>query len=499
MARIACLWVPDLCVRAHLRLDPDLLDAPFALTDGRGSRTVVVACSDLAARFGVAAGMRTTEARTVCEVVVLRPVSLVAVTAAVTALADVAATVSARVEVDGHEHVFADCDGSARLWPSEAALASALAARATRCGLPARIGIADSKLGAAVAARTSAGVTIVPTGETRSFLAGFPVSVLDPAPEVSATLASWGIRSVGDLVALPEGAVAHRLGPAGASLVRRARGEDDVPLVGRAMPRTFEEALDLDYGIDRIEPLVFVLRRLIECVISRIELYGLGCKEVELGFEVDGGGREVRTIAAAAPTTEHKTFVTLVRADLEARPPAHAVRRVIVAATATRLTPTQLDLLRPAGPAPAALATMLARLAALCGTDRVGVLRHADSHRPDAIEVRRFENAAAARRVADAPPPTAPAAALVRLALRAFRPPVPLEVFENRGTLDYVRGRGFGGRVVHWAGPWRLRGEWWTADPYAREYYDVELSDGGVYRVYRDARVGCWLADGVYD
>jgi len=513
MARIACLWIPDICVRAHLRLDPDLVDVPFALTDGRGPRAVVAASSDLAARFGVVVGMRATEARAVCEVVVLRPVSFAALAAAANALADVAATVSARVEIDGRERVFADCEGSGRLWSSEAALASALAARAARCGLSAWIGIADSKLGAVVAARTSGGVTIVPQGETRAFLAGFPVAVLDPDLETAATLASWGIRSVGDLMALPAGAVAHRLGPAGALLVRRARGEDDVPLVGRAVPRTFEEALDLDYGIDRIEPLVFVLRRLIECVTSRVELYGLGCKEIELGFDLDGGGRDVRSIVAAAPTTEHKIFVTLVRADLEARPLAYAVTRAVVAAAATRLAPTQLDLLRPAGPAPAALAAMLARLAALCGADRVGVLRRADSHRPDAVEVGRFEGMTPAaplvvdRRPSPSPPTdgvtsslgSSGTASLVRVALRAFRPPVPLEIFESRGTLDYVRGRGFGGRVVHWAGPWRLRGEWWTADPYAREYYDVELSDGGVYRVYRDARAGCWLADGVYD
>ena len=76
---------------------------------------------------------------------------------------------------------------------------------------------------------------------------------------------------------------------------------------------------------------------------------------------------------------------------------------------------------------------------------------------------------------------------------------MPLEVFERAGSLDYVRGRGFGGRVVHRAGPWRLRGEWWSADPYVREYYDVELSDGGVYRIYRDLRLRQWMADGVYD
>ena len=83
-------------------------------------------------------------------------------------------------------------------------------------------------------------------------------------------------------------------------------------------------------------------------------------------------------------------------------------------------------------------------------------------------------------------------------------PPVELTVFESAGRLDYVRGTGFGGRVVHVAGPWKLRGEWWSADPFAREYYDVELSDGGVYRIYRDLCPGRgggarWWADGVYD
>ena len=74
-----------------------------------------------------------------------------------------------------------------------------------------------------------------------------------------------------------------------------------------------------------------------------------------------------------------------------------------------------------------------------------------------------------------------------------------LEVFESAGRLDYVRGRGFGGRVVHLAGPWRLRGEWWTTDPYDREYYDVELTDGALYRIFHDRRTRQWLADGMYD
>jgi protein ImuB len=499
MPRIACLWVPDLSLRAHLRLEPDLASVPLAVIEGRGSRSSVAATSRSAYDAGVVNGMRTVQARAVCDGLVVRQQSAEAIAAAVTALADVAGTVSPRVEVDAHARVFLDCQGTGTLWQSESALASALASRAERCGLPVWVGVADSKLAAAIAAHVGRGIHIVPPGRAQAFLAPHPVSLLDPDLGSAATLASWGIRSIGELAALPVGAAAHRLGPAGATLLRCARGEDVAPLVARAMPTTFADVLELDYGEERLEPLMFVLRRLIECVASRIDVCGLACRQIEIIFDLEGGGRDLRTIVTAAPTTDVKTLLTLVRAQLEADPPAHAVVKLEVAGAATPVSPTQLDLLRPAGPAPAALAAVVARLSALCGPDRVGVLRPADSHRPEAVEVGRFEGASSARSTADRHSPSSEVRPVVRLALRAFRPAAPLEVFENRGRLDYVRGQGFGGRVVHWGGPWRVRGEWWTTDPYAREYYDVELSDGGVYRIHRDVRTGDWLADGVYD
>jgi protein ImuB len=264
----------------------------------------------------------------------------------------------------------------------------------------------------------------------------------------------------------------------------------------------FNESLALDYGVDRLEPLLFILRRLIECVTDRIELHGLGCSEIEIGFDLDDGGCDLRTLTTAAPTTEHKVFMMLARAHLEKCPLAHPVTKISVVGLPARIRPTQLDLLQPSGPAPAALASTLAKLTVLCGPDRVGVLRRADSHRPDAVEVGRFDEQLAASRRTSASASTSERnteRTIAHLALRAFRPPVPLDVFERAGRPDYVRGSGFGGRVVHWAGPWRLRGEWWTADPHAREYYDVELSDGGVYRIYRNVRLQRWLADGVYD
>jgi hypothetical protein len=87
-----------------------------------------------------------------------------------------------------------------------------------------------------------------------------------------------------------------------------------------------------------------------------------------------------------------------------------------------------------------------------------------------------------------------------RLVVRVLRPPRPIDVFTERDVPAFVRGPGFGGRVVGAAGPWRLAGEWWSERPLARDYWDFELSDGGVYRCYRElGDRGRWLVDGVYD
>ncbi|MCC6850392.1 MAG: DNA polymerase Y family protein [Deltaproteobacteria bacterium] len=498
MPRIACLWVPEMLLAAHLRFEPELAETPLALTEGEAARQRILAVSRRAREAGVEAGMSVAQARARYAPLVVRRIVDAAVASAAAALADVARTVGPRIESNGRDRVFLECEGTRTLAGAEPSLATALAARAARCGVPAWVGIADAKLAAYLAAREGGGVCILPPGGARAFMAPLPVDLLEPDPATASTLVDWGIRTIGDLLALPSGALAHRLGARGAALVRRARGED-APFVPQEPPAVFEERMELEYAVDHLEPLMFVLHRLLACVTARMAVSGVGCRELDLLVGFEDGGQERRNVPVAAPTVDAKTLLTLARTHLESRPPRRAVGRLRVAGVAARMRPTQLDFLEPVGPAPAALAATLARLAALCGPERVGVLRPVDSHRPGAVKVEVFGGAVSR------PSSTAAVAAadvplrIVRLALRAFRPAVDVEVLGAPGSLAYVRGSGFGGRVVRWAGPWRLRGDWWTSEPYAREYYDVALSDGGVYRVYRDARSGRWSTDGVYD
>src|SRR5262249_39462835 len=214
-----------------------------------------------------------------------------------------------------------------------------------------------------------------------------PGSAADPAarpePRVATHAGALGYAHAGDLAALPASAVATRLGVEGAALARRARGEDEHPLAPRPLPLHFEETAELDYGVDNLEPFLFVVRGLLDRLLARLALRGLICGDLRLSLGLIGHGRDERTVTVAAPSNELKPLLTLIRLHLEAQPPSAAVETVRLAAVPERLRPMQLDLFRPHGPAPAVLAVTLARLAVLCGTDRLGAPVLADSYRPE--------------------------------------------------------------------------------------------------------------------
>ncbi|MDX2168054.1 MAG: DNA polymerase Y family protein [Deltaproteobacteria bacterium] len=499
--RLACLHVPDFPLAACCRAEPELRGAPVVVADGAGPRARLVACAPAATALGIAPGLTAAQAQAIASALVVRVASADAERAAHAALADVAYSFSPRVEDGAPGTVYVDADGLTALFADERALAQAMAQRAAALGLEAQVGLAGSKIAAELAARDGGGVAVVPPHQEWQLLAPLSIDRLSPDPTLRETLQRWGVRTLGGLAALPASGLATRLGPEAAALARRARGEDATPLVPRPLPLDFEEAAQLDWGVDALEPFLFVVRGLLDRLIARLEIRGLVCGDLRLSLGLADRGRDERTVTVAAPSNAIKPLLTLVRVHLETHPPRAAVESVRLAAIPERLRAAQLDLFRPAGPAPAQLAATLARLNALCGdAARVGAPGLADSHRPEAHRVDRFAVERAPRADERSTPSDEP-----RKALRAIRPPLALEVFCRRDQPDFIRPAGVApalactGRVVSLAGPWRLHGEWWTAATLHRDYYDAQLSDGGVYRVYFDRQQQRWFLDGSYD
>src|SRR3989442_11454384 len=235
MPRIACLLVPDLPVAAACRADPDLAARPLALSEGGGPHAPIVAAAAAARARGVRAGHTVAQARAIAADLVVRPRDETAERSAVRALVDVAASLASRIEAADDGAVFLDAAGAAHLVPSEAGLATALVARAARVGLAARAAVGASMTVARFAALHA--TEVVPAGTELGFLAPLPLACLAPPPAIAATLERWGIRRLGDLARLPGARGGARLGPAGAPLVRTARGQDERPRAPEALRR----------------------------------------------------------------------------------------------------------------------------------------------------------------------------------------------------------------------------------------------------------------------
>jgi protein ImuB len=391
------------------------------------------------------------------------------------------------VERTTADTVALDADGLERIYGLPQEIAAALARRAAEYGLKAGVAIA-ADLGAAVhAARGFAGVSVIPHGDEAKFLGSLPLALLEPTPEMRETLERWGIRRFRDLAALPELGLAERLGPEGLRLHQLARGAGGRPLVPVDEPLHFGEEIELEYPVELLEPLAFVLARLLHSLCARLTSRGLAIVELRLRLQLENRSEHARALRFPAPMLDASVFLKLLHLDLSAHPPPAPVVRIWLEAEPAKPRAAQSGLFIPLAPEPEKLELTLARLKSLVGDENVGSPALLDTHRPGAF------------RMLDRPLAPSPLRPLApSLPLRALRPPRPARVQMASGQPVHVQAQGAPrGHVVSCAGPWRTSGDWWTTDPWARDEWDVALSDGALYRIYCEQ--GRWFVEGSYD
>ncbi len=395
-----------------------------------------------------------------------------------------------RVEALGPTPVLLDLHGLGRAWPTPQALGRALLEAAASRTLETQVALAFSRTVVLVLARARPGVTVVPAGEEASALAPLPLGLLGLAPEREALLLRWGLRTIGDLQRLPPDGLAARFGPEGPGLRRLARGEDRGVLVPTPTPESFEMTLELDWPVEGLEPLAFLLGRVLEPLCAHLARRGRRASALTLDLGLVDGSSHERRLRPAAPSGEPRTWRTLALLDLEAHPPRDAIQRLTARAEPTPAREVQFSLLDPALPSPERLAETMARLTAWTADGRGGEARLLDTHRPGAFAVGTFSPGPATP-AADALPP-------LRVALRTYRPPRLAHVVLENGAPAFVSAPGVRGAVAACAGPWRASGDWWDA-AWSRDEWDVALAGGGVFRLYLDRLREAWFVEGELD
>jgi protein ImuB len=513
VSRLACVVVPLFPLAARIRGEPELAREAAAVLEGNGNAARVVAATRSARQAGVKPGLTLPQARALMPDLVTRPRDPVTERAAQEALLEAAESLSPRVEDAGEGVAYVDLFGLERIHARhgvegldsvELALGHALVAASAREALPARVGIASSKLAAKIAAGLPGSPTRVAAGGEAAFLAPLPLARLSPELETASTLARWGLSTIGELARLTPGDVASRLGEIGYALHQTARGVDPRPLVPRHPPEELIEGLRLDWPLVTLEPFLAMAEGALERLARRLAGLGLGCARLDVTLDLDPDGTLARSITLPAPTRDVKTLLMLVRLDVEKSPPGAAVVGFAFRALPDRPRAGQLSLFGPPDLSPDRLASVLARLFAMLGEDRVGAPGTVDGRRPERFALEPY---------APPPPPllrTAPRGGRGLLAVRVLRPPVEIEMLgDDRGASINGALRSFktlqgltpsvSGTVRVASGPWTLEEGWWSDEPALRDYWDIELADGALYRVFRDRASERWYLDGLYD
>ena len=448
---------------------------------------------------------------------------------------------SPRYERHRDDLVSIDVSGLDRLIGPPRTIGEELRRDAAARGVHVHVALARTRSAALVLALARPGLTVVDVGRERESLAALPIAMLEQAygsclaaqgPEPAALSLEplckrWGIRTLGEFAALPAADLSSRLGRHALAWQAIARGEDVAPLVPTLSEERFESSIELEWPVEGLEPLSFVLTRLLEPLSVRLERRDRGTAILHLDLRLVTNETHDRHLQLPAPIRDVRTLRTLLLLDLESHPPPAAIDRVTIVVDPTPGRVVQHTLFTRATPSPEQLSTLLARLGALMGQDRIGRPATVDSHRPGAFAMKPFatdhndqrrnrrnrretylENSAgsacpeAGRR--------ASSAVNVVSALRRCRQPIPARaVIENgRPTRLTTDRRGFaGGRVLTGTGPWRTSGNWWAGQSdcrlqtvlWNRDEWDVALGDGAVYRIFRDRETDAWFIDAVVD
>jgi protein ImuB len=392
-------------------------------------------------------------------------------------LTALAAEFSPAVEQTAPDTVTFDVSGLERLFGLPQDIAHAVMRRAAEVQVRANLAVAMNADAAICAARGFSGVSIVPEGDEAKFLGTLPLSLLGPTPDLAETLERWGIRRFHDLAGLPPLGIAERLGEEGLHLRELARGECERKLLAIEEPLSFEDEIELEYPVDLLEPLAFLLARLVNGLATRLATRGLATDEIRLRLKLEPAGTHERTVRLPVPTLDTKAFLKLLQLDLAANPPTAPVERIWMAMNPVKPQAAQSGLFVPAAPEPVKLDLTLARIKSIVGRD--GVVRPAlkDTHGPGGA--------------------VATVNGGARLAFRDFRPPLAARVSLAETQPAFVAAGPVRGKVLDLAGPWRTSGDWWTVDPWQRDEWDIALSDGALYRLY--CSPGGWYVEGSYD
>ena len=477
--RVACVLVTHLRAKVEIKRQPHLAQTPAVIVDRSGRRPMVVDSLPAANAKGVNTGMTLEQALSKHAQAAIIDADEPAYRRAFRSMLTSLQAIGDRVEEADTGTAYVRLDGLGRLYRGEPGIVCALL-NALPPYLAPRIGVADAKFPALVAARTAPalGARRVPS-DTRAFLAPHSIDMLPLPSGTRSGLRRSGLLTLGDVASLREGVLADRFGPAGERAWRLSRGIDDSPFVPLKLEHTVAEHTPLPFPSASIEVLYVAVDSLLGRAYARPDMLGRYASGATLECILHRASTWVRTFRFKQPAGRCEQAARVVRSGLETDHPQAPVEEVTLSLS---------DLTGESGM-------------------QIGLIEEVRDRREQRlIEVDRrlrgrMNGAHALYRVVEVAPwhpapemralriPIDPAAGQDMASLSA---PVSTEVRESHDSLpEAVRTGGRWRQVADVEDTWSFD-LWWLPRPLARTYHRVRLDDGTGLTLFRDHAEPRW-------
>jgi len=353
-----------------------------------GERGVVAAASYEARPFGVRSAMPLSRARRLCPNGIFVPCDFRAYREASKSVFGILDRYSPVIEPIALDEAYLDLTGQEALMGQPAEVATRLRDEVrSHCGLDLSIGVSSCKLVAKVASelRKPRGLVVVRPGDEAAFLAPLPLSRLPGCgPATAIKLERVGVRTIGDLAALPDPLLGELFGQYGRALGSHARGIDTSPVMPPGDPKSISREITFDRDVSDARKVRETALGLLQDVGHSLRAHGLSARTVVLKIRYQPFDTQSRQATLPYPTDRDDQLAGALRHLLETQiAPDRPVRLIGAGVSNLEAGATQLSLLETRSPRLAMLDAQLDELRGRFGDHVISRGSAAPSHQKD--------------------------------------------------------------------------------------------------------------------
>ncbi|TMH15463.1 MAG: DNA polymerase Y family protein [Betaproteobacteria bacterium] len=449
---------------------------PFAVEE----RHCVFACDRKAFARGVRAGMAVQAALALAPALRVAPRDPATETEALLGVAGWAAQFAPGVALEFPDGVLLEVSGSLKLFGGLESLLGRLRRGLAEMGWSSVLAGAPTPRAAFWLAWAGKQQFIGESAELEPVLAALPLEVLRCNDEALAAFEAIGVRTLGELRALPREGIARRFGQGPLAELDRALGRLSDPRNFFVPPARFGAALSLPADVTQAEALLFAARRLIIQLAGFLAARSGGVQRFVLSLRHRDKAATEIAIGLVAPSRDAEHFILLLRERLFNFTLAEPVREISLRADdVVPLAGHNLGLRFEQGKPPGQWEHLVERLRARLGADAVYGLVLRAEHRPERAV---FAGELDSKQLH------------LDFGERPFwlldRPKRIAEI----GAVPYHKGP-----LELLAGPERIESGWWDGDDVARDYFVARTQSEALVWIYREWRgEGGWYLHGVF-